>query len=171
MNGSMNTTIIALAVLCIAFIALMLVWNGHIKKKNAAFRAEIESGMFISLDEFEKNWISDRYGNKGLAGYKYNDGPGCYVIMIYGSEPSNPGGDDYENIYIGQSVKVCQRVHNHFNGKGNGDVYADRKMGKHLYVHFEACSKEEMNALEKRLISVFGATRSYNKTRGGSAQR
>ena len=91
--------------------------------------------------------------------------------MIYGSELSNPGGDDYENIYIGQSVKVCQRVHNHFNGKGNGDVYADRKMGKHLCVPFETCSKEGMNALEKRLISVFGATRSYNKTRGGSAQR
>ena len=42
---------------------------------------------------------------------------------------------------------MCKRVHSHFNGKGNGDVYADIKYGK--YVQFYPCGKNELNKIEK----------------------
>lgn len=59
---------------------------------------------------------------------------------------------NYDDVYIGQSVNVCKRVHNHFNGKGNGDAYANVRNGKYAYVQFQRCQKSKMNALEKRLI-------------------
>ena len=157
--------IVVLTFILILVIALV------VRNKNKRIRENIYSGKFISADEFERNWISVKYGKKGVAGYKYNDGPGCYVIMIYSHEPAESERENYENIYIGQSVNVCKRVHNHLNGKGNGDVYADRKMGKPIYVHFERCPEKDMNKLEKNLIAAYKATDSYNTTRGGGKRR
>lgn len=145
--------------------------NGSlIKHYNRKLQKRILSGTFIPAREFESHWITHKQGRKGIAGYKYTDGPGCYVIAIYDSDPQ---GDfkSYDDIYIGQSVKICQRVHNHLNGKGNGDVYADFKYGRHIYVHFEPCARGEMNNLERSLISSFNATESYNSTKGGGARR
>lgn len=136
--------------------------------KNKKIRESIYSERFISYREFEKNWISAKHGNKGLAGYKYNDRPGCYVITIFDNPVLNGDYTQYKNIYIGQSIKMCKRVHDHFNGKGNGEVYADIKYGKHAYVRLVPCSKENLNNVEKKLIRAFNATNSYNKTRGGA---
>jgi hypothetical protein len=110
-----------------------------------------------------------RYGNRD--GFKYQDGSGCYVITIYRKPVKNNSWKTYENVYVGQSTNVYQRVHNHFNGKGNGDVYADIKCGKWVYVSFVRCEEYELNDMEIKLIFIFNATESYNKTRGGSAIR
>ena len=121
---------------------------------------------FVFYKEFEHQWITGR--GRGL---KYEDGPGCYVILFFDEPVTDQNYEHYKNVYVGQSVNRYQRVHNHFNGKGNGDVYADIKYGKFVYVKFFPCYDVEMNRLEQSLIHKLNATKSYNNTRGGSQQR
>lgn len=132
----------------------------------------LEESEIISADEFEENWIAIR-GNKrrAVSGFKKLDGPGCYIIRIFEDEVEDDDFSNYIEIYIGQSINICQRVHNHLNGKGNGDVYADYKYGMHLYVQLIPCDIEDMNDLERQLIRKYHATESYNKTRGGGQIR
>lgn len=133
---------------------------------NARLRRKVRRGGFISGTDFEKNWIIS--GGEKPVGYKYADFPGCYVIMIFSSPVRGKRFYNYENIYIGQSVNVCQRVHNHFNGKGKGDIYADIKYGKYAYVRIVPVKAKRLNDMETALIEAFSATDSYNKTRGGA---
>lgn len=83
----------------------------------------------------------------------------------------NPDFDHPNEVYVGQSLHICNRVRNHLNGKGNGDVYADVREGKPVFVHLERCEEAQMNDLERRLIDAFHATESYNSTRGGAQRR
>lgn len=145
--------------------------NRRLRENNEQILNNIYSGCFIYFEDFEKDWISMRQGRNGLAGYKYSDGPGCYVITIYSYPVLDGNFMNYENIYIGQSVNICQRVHNHFTGKGKGDIYADIKYGKYVYVQFVPCDASYMNTMEKELIQAFDATSSYNRTRGGGRNR
>lgn len=135
--------------------------------KNARIRRTVAGKRFTDSKSFEKGWITER----GEDGYKYRDFTGCYIILVFDKPVLNGNYSRFENIYIGQSLNVCRRVHNHFNGKGNGDVYADIRGGKHVYVQLLKCRKKDMNELERRLIKAFGATRSYNSTRGGGRKR
>lgn len=151
----------------IFFIILMLLLVFITNRKKNKLKREIYSGTFLYYKDFEQRWIAK---DKSRTGFKYEDGPGCYVITIYHRPVKRNRWKNYENIYIGQSVNVYQRVHNHFNGKGNGDIYADIKYGKHVYVRFIRCQKQEMNDLEKELIATFDATSSYNKTKGGATK-
>ena len=159
--------------ICIAVIAfaLYLLHKIYIWAKNEKLRNIISSRKFIYYKDFEKNWIVSSSEKRGKIGYKYNDTSGCYVITIYDYYVDDGKFMDYDDIYIGQSVNVCQRVHNHFNGKGNGDVYADIKYGRYVYVQIIPCRKDEMNVLEKQLIRAFKATKSYNSTKGGGKKR
>lgn len=156
----------------IFFIILLLLFIFLENRKKTKFKRKIYAGTFLYYKDFENRWIiSDGRGKSETpTGFKYEDGPGCYVITIYNRPVRNKRWDKYKNIYIGQSVHIFQRVHNHFNGKGNGDIYADIKYGKYVYVRFVQCEKEEMNDLEKKLISTFNATSSYNKTKGGATK-
>lgn len=164
--GSTEQLYIAAAALCGLALLLIIIRNGS-RSKNARLRRRIRSGKFIHYTRFEENWITeDKDGNP--AGYKYNDFSGCYVIMIFDKPVHFGRFGNYENIYIGQSVNVCQRVHNHFCGKGKGDVYADIKYGKEAYVRIIPCRISRLNKTEKRLIEAFNATKSYNRTRGGA---
>ncbi|MGN0687013.1 MAG: hypothetical protein ACI4KA_02775 [Oscillospiraceae bacterium] len=157
---------VLLAVLCVLVIAYIFAANSR-RAVNARLRRRIRSGKFIHYTEFEENWrISDESGSR--TGYKYNDFPGCYIIMIFEKKVHFRRFRGYDNIYIGQSVNVCQRVHNHFCGKGKGDVYADIKYGMQAYVRIIPCKVKKLNKTEKRLIEAFNATDSYNKTKGGA---
>lgn len=120
---------------------------------------------FIYWEDFMNDWIIDK---KTKQGYFYNHSAGCYVILIFSKYVKNGRFDKYENVYVGQSIWVENRVHNHLIGKGNGDVYADVKYGKKVYVKLIYCSRERMNGLERRLIEKYDATNSYNGTAGGS---
>lgn len=178
MLENMENVLIGLAVvIAVGVFAAVLGWIKREKKEemilkiNQELQTRILSGDFIPYEEFEQNWISIRRGNRGVAGYKYFESPGCYVITMYSYPVQNGNYTNYENIYIGQSTNVCQRVHNHFHGKGNGDVYADIKYGKYAYVQILPCRAEEMNALEIQLIQAFDATKSYNRTKGGGTYR
>lgn len=149
-------------------VIFMAVWivgslfsNG---KNNEKLRKKVLKGQFISLNDFNKNWIIRR----GEIGYKYLDTPGCYVILIFDKPVKKKKFSNYRNVYIGQSIHVMSRVQQHFTGHGNGDVYADIKYGKHVYVQIIPCKAKSLNATEIDLIEAFDATRSYNRTKGGS---
>ena len=167
--NNMMLLLIIIVVVAVVSIVLMI-WFWHVKEKEIL--EGVYGGCFIPVDEFEENWIvGGSRGRSGFTGYKYEDGPGCYVILIFSHEVEGDAWDDFDEVYIGQSVNMCARVHAHFNGKGNGDVYADVRNGKYVYVQFVPCKQEDMNDIEKSLIGAFNATDSYNRTRGGSVYR
>lgn len=122
----------------------------------------------VSAEEFLENWRIGRRGS-GL-GYGATDEAGCYVIL---TNPVYDGSGDvsYEAVYVGQSIHVAQRVRAHLTGHGNGDVYADVRAGKPVEVRMVRCAPADLNATERSLIAAFDATRSYNRTRGGSKAR
>lgn len=167
--------VLFLMFIIIAVIVICAVAQGQKRQEEERQRItnDIYSRGFLYYKDFENRWIISsargKYGNEN--GFKYQDGPGCYVITIYDHPIECGEFDDYENVYVGQSVNICQRVHAHFNGKGNGDVYADIKYGKWVYVSLVRCERQEMNRVEKELIAAFGATASYNKTCGGARER
>ncbi len=155
-----------IAALALLLVLWLIVHNSR-RVTNARLRRRIRSGKFIHYTEFEENWrTQDADGDR--TGYKYNDFSGCYVIMIFEKKVHFNRFRNYDNIYIGQSVNVCQRVHNHFCGKGKGDVYADIKYGMEAYVRIIPCKVKKLNQMEKKLIEAFNATESYNKTKGGA---
>lgn len=135
------------------------------KAKQARLRRKIKKGGFTYWEKFEEEWITSEKDRTGL---KYNDFPGCYVILIFDRPVHGKRFWGWENIYVGQSVNVCQRVHNHFNGKGKGDVYADIKYGKYAYVRIVPVKAKRLNDMETALIAAFSATNSYNRTKGGA---
>lgn len=70
--------------------------------------------------------------------------------------------------YVGQSVDVISRVSSHFQGRGNGDVYADFKYGCPFEVILIPLQEpfNTLNELEREMIRYYGADRQYNKTKG-----
>ena len=156
--------------LYIALFLLIVLWirtRYTPKAKQARLRRKVRKGGFTYWEKFEDEWI---ISEKDRVGLKYNDFSGCYVILIFEKPVRGRRFSGWENIYVGQSVNVCQRVHNHFNGKGKGDVYADIKYGKFAYVRIIPVKQKRLNDMETSLIEAFSATDSYNKTRGGAKQ-
>ena len=89
--------------------------------------------------------------------------------------------DDYVGVYIicnqtqdlyyvGQAKKVLLRASSHFEGHGNGDIYADYKYGDRFRIKTIALSKsgyDSLDKLEKDTIETYEAYEyGYNKTRG-----
>lgn len=121
-----------------------------------------------SMRQFEGKWIEDRKTKKGLM---YRDKPGCYAILIYRFPHLLPFTAGYSNVYVGQSLEVYHRVHNHLNRKGNGDVYADVRDGRHIEIEIYPCRKDKLNDLEIELIRKYDAEEYYNRTAGGGTKR
>lgn len=74
--------------------------------------------------------------------------------------------------YVGQSVKVIDRVGQHFTGRGNADVYADFKYGDEFEISTVSLTDSgygSLNDLESDTIAAYDAYNSgYNKTAGNS---
>ncbi|MFI3685165.1 GIY-YIG nuclease family protein [Vagococcus fluvialis] len=72
--------------------------------------------------------------------------------------------------YVGQSIKVLDRIGNHFKGRGNGDVYADYKYGDEFTIRTIALKNspyDNLNDLERFAIKTFNAyEKGYNKNKG-----
>ena len=162
---SLVAIIVALLIVIAGCVKILLI-EGRLRHQ-AELRQSILDSQLVSANNFLGNWKTTKSGNRVTGGYKILDQPGCYVIV---TSPS-PDGASYENVYVGQSLHVCSRVRNHLTGHGNGDVYADVRMGKPVFVKLIPCRAEQMNALEKSLIKTFNATSSYNNTAGGSQRR
>ena len=150
--------------LVIAFAVLVWYLSGRKKRR---IKKILRDGDFLSAEEFEANWILGE-ARRAEDGYKYHVFPGCYIILFFDMLPEE--GDDFDrpdDVYVGQSLHVTERVHHHFTGYGRGDVYADRKAGRHVYVKMIPCDREGLNDLERALIEEYHATDSYNATAGG----
>ncbi len=94
---------------------------------------------------------------------------GCYVFLIFDEPVTGDDYSSYRSVYVGQSENVGKRVKNHLTGHGNGDVYADFKYGKYVYVKIILCDYTELDDTERNLIYAYDAqNRGYNKTQGGS---
>ena len=139
-----------------------------IKDKSKQNDILIESTDFIYYKDFLKDWIIDRTMKQG---YRYEKKPGVYVILIFNKRVRGGNFYNYRDVYVGQSKTMANRVHNHLIGKGNGDVYADVKYGKYVYIQLNYCNYGEMNDLEKKLIKKYNAQESYNNTKGGGIER
>ncbi len=153
----------------VAFIfALPYIEKEITYSRSEGIRTVVFSGDFMTADQFERDWSRSDF--IGKYGSRFVDGPGCYIILMFDSPVANGDYSRYINGYIGQSINACARVHNHLTGKGNGDVYADRKSGKYLYVKIITCEISELNDLETRLIASFDWDRLYNRSKGGGSK-
>lgn len=143
-----------LLIVCVGILFFLLYdWN--------AIRRRAKHAKPVYHQDFLENWNT----------YRFNDKSGCYIILIYKHRPlfsTAQKGKRYNEVYIGQSVNMHKRVYNHLTGHGNGDVYADVKYGKHVFLKFIPCTIEQLNKYEKELIKLFNATESYNRTKGGA---
>ena len=74
--------------------------------------------------------------------------------------------------YVGQSVRVIDRVGQHLTGHGNGDVYADFKYGDEFEVSTVSLAESgygSLNDLERDTIAAYDAYNSgYNRTPGNA---
>ena len=133
----------------------VLVWYLSGRKKRR-IRKILQDETPLSAEEFEENWMI-RTGREAGEGYKYHVFPGCYVILFYDVKPEvEDDFDRYHDVYVGQSLNVTERVHHHFTGYGRGDVYADLKAGRFVYVKLIPCEREALNELEKALTPPLG---------------
>ena len=166
----MNTLEFILMMAGISIVLYSPLYLGSVfrSRKNQEIRDRVFSGNFMTATEFNGSWV--KKGFTGNYGSKYGDGPGCYIILMFSRPVVNGDYSNYENGYIGQSVTACARVRNHLTGKGNGDVYADVRNGKYVYVKIITCSVAELNDLETRLIGAFDMKRLYNRSKGGGSK-
>ena len=131
--GTFEFSLVAM-ILCLIIVICGLLGIIEVDRQIArqkALRESVMGSQMIPASTFLSNWKTTRSGNKVTGGYKTLDQPGCYVII---TAPS-PDWKSYENVYVGQSLHVCSRVRNHLTGHGNGDVYADVRNGKPVYVN------------------------------------
>lgn len=145
-----------IAILFVCFVCNKAGFFSWVKSK-----LHFKKVSYIKASDFLKHWSS----------YRGHDKPGCYVFLIFDKPVKNNNYSKYQNVYVGQSIHVYKRVKSHLSGKGNGDVYADYRYGKHVYVTIYPCARTELNHLEKQLITLYKATKSYNKTAGGGTHR
>ena len=72
--------------------------------------------------------------------------------------------------YVGQGMKVMDRVYQHFSGYGNGDVYADYVRGDLFLIRTIALAGSgyrDLDELERDTIRTYRAyEKGYNRTRG-----
>lgn len=117
-------------------------------------------GLEVSPEEFFKlrNASMGGRGRKHVsANYEFS---GIYILFNHTKN----------KYYVGQSIKVFQRVNNHFTGHGNGDVYADYKYGDKFsikMIKLAGSGFRSLNELERKMIGHYNAfSKGYNKTRG-----
>lgn len=77
-----------------------------------------------------------------------------------------------DKYYVGQAKRVMFRVNQHLTGHGNGDVYADMKMGNEFriqIVRLVDSGYSDLDKLERDLIAQYHAyDTGYNRTKGNT---
>lgn len=91
---------------------------------------------------------------------KFVDCEGTYVLY-------NQQDNKY---YVGQATSLKRRLHQHFTGKGNGDVYMDYRLGKPFTIYIFPLGDSQfktLNEQERHYIAKYRAFETgYNKTHG-----
>ncbi|MBR7006936.1 MAG: GIY-YIG nuclease family protein [Candidatus Methanomethylophilaceae archaeon] len=125
-------------------------------------KSSVLRGKFVSADRFLSIY-DDRLHSRRI--------PGCYVILVYKGRHASRNPENYLMGYVGQSVNVFSRVHEHLVGEGNEGVRSAIKAGRRVMVQPFPCSAESLNDMERLLIAAMSRDRLYNMTDGGSAWR
>lgn len=90
--------------------------------------------------------------------------PGIYIIH-------NITDDRY---YVGQSVRLLQRLKHHMSGAGNNHIYADYKAGQQFEVRaipLEGSEFSNLNDMERHYIKLYTANiNGYNQTKGNQTK-
>lgn len=150
--------LIGAAAIVLIVVLIILVYRAS-RPLPVKMASRIRRRKYISMNRFLESWKTNK-----------EDFPGCYIILIYGRKLiMNPM--NYDDIYIGQSVHVRQRVFHHLKGHGNGEVYYGLRSGCKVCILIQKCNPKKLNDYEKELIAYFDATASINMTSGGSARR
>ena len=146
-----------LMVFALLFFVGAFIWH---RKMVKAFDEEREA--YDKIRGFTDGCLSagDFLAHRGTL--RQSDFTGVYVLH-------NLAKDMY---YVGQSVKVVDRVGQHFTGRGNADVYADFKYGDEFEISTVSLADSgygSLNDLESDTIAAYDAYNSgYNKTAGNS---
>ena len=138
-------------------LLFLLVWLSPKNRVKRKIRRLKRKSRTLTPEEFfavRGKIISDK---KASAKYNFR---GVYVIY----------NRTREMYYVGQAVKILDRVNNHFTGHGNGDVYADYKYGNKFEINLiplKGSGCKTLNELERKAIETYNAyDKGYNKTRG-----
>lgn len=82
---------------------------------------------------------------------------------------------DRKKYYVGQGIQPNQRVFQHFNGSGNGDIYVDYKNGDEFTIRFYPFNPHQfidLNELEYHLIRIYEADKTgYNRKAGNRTRQ
>ncbi len=149
---------IGLFILPLAFclvLGLIFLFAGfHFRKK--------EKELFERMRGLTSNGAPARDFLANCASLRQSDFTGVYVLH-------NKTKDMY---YVGQSVKVIDRIKQHLTGHGNGDVYADFKYGDEFEVSTVSLADSgygSLNDLERDTIAAYDAySNGYNRTAGNA---
>ncbi|EPD77470.1 hypothetical protein HMPREF1527_01403 [Atopobium sp. oral taxon 199 str. F0494] len=148
--------------LIIPLIVVTIIWIiGEIfliRRAKALRRDRMNALMSKNSDVTPEEFLAKRMWS-AINGEE-GDFTGIYVLH-------NLSQDEY---YVGQSVHVLRRVRQHFTGHGNGDVYADWKMGDKFTiatVSLVGSGYNNLNDLERDVICAYDAyDHGYNRTSG-----
>lgn len=88
---------------------------------------------------------------------------GCFAILTYEPDVALDDPSAYRDVYVGSSQNMIEAVRTQLDGKGNLYVHADMSYKLPVYVAFFPCDAGKMPARKEELISVLGASHSYNK--------
>ena len=143
----LNAIFVACGLLGTILLAFAFILNRQRKKRREAVFGLASNHAEVTVDEFLA------LGN----GYDFT---GVYILH-----------NTTEGIYyVGQSVRVMQRVRQHFTGHGNGDVYADYKYGHRFTVKVISLTSSgysSLDDLERDMIEAhYAYSHGYNKQRG-----
>lgn len=166
--ASVNSDFSLFVFLSIVFTALIFsiyfirVWIDSRKQKE--IREQITGLANNTLEMTPEEYFDMRNANFGGRGSpKYANNYNFAGVYILHNKSKNL-------YYIGQRKQVLNRVNNHFNGRGNGDVYADYKYGDRWTIRMIALKSSgfhTLNELERHAIATYDSYNSgYNKTRG-----
>lgn len=147
---------IALLVLLFIYILLVSVFVWWLQKRDLAkLRVRMDGLAEGSSGISPETLLKSRLDLK-----RAGDFTGIYILH-------NVSKDQY---YVGQGIRVIDRVSQHFMGHGNADVYADWKYGDQFAIKTVPLAQsgyQSLNDLERDAIAAYGAyDHGYNRTHG-----
>ena len=140
----------------VSFALYMIITRMMVKRKNNNVKRFLDKSLFMPADDFMKNWVSSKTMlGKGRAGFKFADGPGCYVIKIFSNPTEDMEADNFYDIMIGTSEKMCEEVRNGFTGKGSQKMYDYFCSSKSIYVKFIRGEADNLDELEAKVYDEY----------------
>ena len=149
-------TVIVVAVVLLVFIVVIVKVISKDRTREKIEKLAENNGEVTPEELLELKQATLKTGGGKTA----DDFVGVYIIC----------NQTQELYYVGQAKKVLLRASSHFEGHGNGDIYADYKYGDRFRIKTIALSKsgyDSLDRLEKDTIETYGAyDNGYNRTRG-----